>query len=118
MPKNDHSFEFSTNCEPAKLADYLESLAQYIRAGSVQLSAADESILLNFSPSIKLNIEAETDTKKNKSSLELAISWTPAPLAEEGGIVIQSGQDAPTPSEELLAVEEPTRAKARARSEG
>jgi amphi-Trp domain-containing protein len=89
---NDRSFEFSAYCEPGQVADYLEALARYIRAGHAQLAVGSESIELSFSPSLKLELAAKMRPDKGKGSLEMDISWRRPPHFEEP-LRIQAGED-------------------------
>ena len=66
-------FEFSTFAEPQIVADYLESLAKALRAGSVKLSSGPEEMLLAPEGAIELDIEAKK--KEGKAKLVLRLSW-------------------------------------------
>ncbi len=90
MSKEDQAFEFSTKCDQATAADYLEQLAKHIRNGNVQLSAGTESIGLTVEGEIKLEIAAEAKPEKGKGNLQLEISWkAPVPPKEEPQIRIE-----------------------------
>ena len=94
MESDHRSFEFSAYCEPSQVADYLEALARYIRAGHVQLAVGTESIQLSFGPNLKLELAAKMRPDKGKGNLELDISWRQPPHFEEP-LRIQAGEEPP-----------------------
>ena len=91
-------FEFTSKVDSARAADYLETLAQHIRDGSVQLAAGGEAISLAIGTDVKLEIAAEANAEKGKGSLQFELSWkTPAPVEETEihiGAVEEAAEDA------------------------
>jgi amphi-Trp domain-containing protein len=114
--ETDRSFEFSAYCEPAQVADYLEALARYIRAGHAQLAVGSESIQLSFSPSLKLELAAKMRPDKGKGSLELDISWRRPPHFEEP-LRIQAGENSSSGELEIGAAKRGSRSDRSDRSD-
>ena len=95
MPNEDQAFKFSTRCDQAQTADYLEQVAKHIRNGHLQLSAGTESIGLTVAGEIKLEIAAESSPEKGKNSLRLELSWdAPIPPKEDPHIRIEGSAPA------------------------
>jgi amphi-Trp domain-containing protein len=92
MEANHRSFEFSAYCEPTQVAEYLEALARFIKAGHVQLAVGNESIQLDLSQNLKMELAAKMRPEKGKGSLELDISWRQPPHFEEP-LRIEAGEN-------------------------
>jgi amphi-Trp domain-containing protein len=76
------SLDFSANVTAEEAAGYLESLAKSLREGSALLESGDRSLALEVGPSMKLELEAETDLSKAKTALGMKLSWRQAEGAE------------------------------------
>lgn len=82
-------FEFAGQVAAEQAAEYLDRIAEGIRAGHVGLGAGGERVDLSFGELVKLEVEAESDGRKGNISLD--ISWKPA--------------EAPAPTLEILSAE-------------
>jgi len=80
MPKRGQKeeFEFSTFAEPHIVAEYLESLANALRNGTVRLTSGGEEMYLTPEGAIELDVEAK---KKERESEARAQAF----LGEKGG---------------------------------
>ena len=75
MPGEDQTFEFSTRCDQATTADYLEQLAKHIRNGNLQLSVGTERIGLTVEGKSSWLLQAEAKPDPGIGSLRLELSW-------------------------------------------
>jgi amphi-Trp domain-containing protein len=94
------TLEFSGSVEPHAAAAYLEALARGLRDGRILIESGDKSLSLETASEISLELEAETNPDKAKSSVEIALSWRIVqPVAEEAppSLLIASGATASVP---------------------
>ncbi len=96
------SVEFSAQVSAEEAAGYLEALARSLREGRALLESGDKSISLELGPSIKLDLEAESDPAKGKSSIDLSLSWRAAEqaVAAPSLLIVAGGQLHPGSAEE------------------
>ncbi len=89
----EQSFEYAVSVDAAKAADYLESVARFVRAGAVSFSAGAETIELQVGPEVKLEISAEQKPEKGSGSMQVELSWKMPKVKEEAEeITIGGGQ--------------------------
>jgi amphi-Trp domain-containing protein len=88
------SVEFSGQVSAEEAAGYLETLARSLREGRALFESGDKSVGLELGPSLKIELEAETDPEKGKSSIELSLSWRAAEpaVAAPSLLIIAGGQ--------------------------
>lgn len=101
MESEDRSLEFSSQCEPSQVAEYLEAIANHIRNGHIALSVGSEAVQLDLAPNVKLELEAKAKPDKGKGSLQVEISWKQAPHFEEPLKIDAGEESAAEPSLEI-----------------
>jgi amphi-Trp domain-containing protein len=95
------SLDFNANVTAEEAAGYLESLAKSLRKGAALLESGDRSLSLEVGPSVKLELEAETDIAKAKTALVVKLSWRAAETAEApASLAIVPGARPPAPVDE------------------
>ncbi len=67
--------EFQEVTTATNVAEFLEGLAQDLRAGKVRVDAGGASADFDVKGELELEVEAEYNSKKNKYSLEVSIDW-------------------------------------------
>jgi len=83
MENGERTFEYSAYSEAAVVADYLESLAQHLRQGRVHLAAGGESIDLQVTTNVKIDLSAQVKPAKGKGNFQLDVSWRQPPATED-----------------------------------
>jgi amphi-Trp domain-containing protein len=102
MEDGDRSFEYSAYAEPSTVAQYLESLARYLKEGHVHLAVGSEAIQLDLAPNVKIEVAARVKPEKGKGSLQFDISWRRPPHLDDE-LRIEAGE---SPEEEGESSEE------------
>ncbi|HEY7268505.1 MAG TPA: amphi-Trp domain-containing protein [Dehalococcoidia bacterium] len=91
------SLEFSAQVSADEAAEYLEALARSLREGRALFESGDRSISLELGPSVKIELEAESDPTKGKSSVDLSLSWRAAePVMAAPSLTIVAGGQGPS----------------------
>ena len=101
--QEEQTFEFSGRLGPGQVADYLENLARYVRAGHLRLSAGPDAIEMHLGQEIKMEVAAEVELEKGKGSLELELSWKRPPHFEEPLRIQAAEGEAAGPNLEISA---------------
>jgi amphi-Trp domain-containing protein len=88
------SLEFSAQVSAEEAAVYLEALARGLREGRALFESGDKSIGLELGSSLKIDLEAESDPAKGKSSVEISLSWRAAEpaVAAPSQTIVAGGQ--------------------------
>jgi amphi-Trp domain-containing protein len=83
MNEKDVSLKYSSLCDTSVVADFLDGLARQLRKGSANLVSGGKSIHLRFDPlEIVFEIEAKTNVRSGKGSLQIELSWmAPTPVS-------------------------------------
>lgn len=93
--RDKERLEFADLVDRERVAEYLHLLANGLRAGSVTVSAAGQSMSLESAEQMRLEMEARHRPDKGSASIELEISWrtrSPAQAAREDRLTIQPGR--------------------------
>ncbi len=92
MPKD--SIEFTAQVSADEAAGYLEALARSLREGRALFESGDRSVSLELGGSVKLELEAESDAAKGKSSIDVSLSWRAAEpeIATPSLLIVAGGQ--------------------------
>ena len=85
-------FEFSTTTRGSQVAEYLNRIADGLRAGTLTLGSSGHSVHLRPGETIRLEVEAESKPDKGSASLQLELSW-------------KMGTAARQPHDEVLVIE-------------
>lgn len=94
----EKSIELKKVMDLNNVVEYLEALAQGLRAGKVVVEKAGKYLSLN--PPSVLEVEIEAKQKKEKAKFTLELSWKSGELQEvEESIKISSIEPAAAPSE-------------------
>ena len=72
---DNKDFEYSIRCGRDQVAEHFETLARFFREGQIKLSTTKDSIILNPTDLVKLELEAKNKPEKNKGELKIEISW-------------------------------------------
>jgi len=70
------TFEFEGKATPAEAADLLRRIADGIRRGNLSVSMGGDPV--TAFPAGQLGLEIEAIEKKEKSKIEIEVSWTRA----------------------------------------
>ena len=92
---NKERLEFAGVVDRERVAEYLNLLADGLRAGSVTVRAAGHSMSLESAEQMRLEMEARHRPDKGSASIELEISWrtgSPAKEADEDRLTIEPGR--------------------------
>jgi amphi-Trp domain-containing protein len=73
MEKERNKIKIEGVMQLSEVIANLEKLVADMKAGTVSLSAGDESLTLN--PSVLVNVEMKAAQKKDKEKFSLEISW-------------------------------------------
>jgi len=94
-------FEYATVAEASRVADYLNSIADGLRRGDLDLGASDQHLHLSPGGVVRLEVEASCNPDKGAASLQLEISWKVVLAAgEERGVELEIGS---SPREPILS---------------
>src|SRR5262245_12315237 len=80
------SIEFSSQVGAEEADGYLEALGSSLPEGRALVESGRRPVSLELGPSIKMELEAESDQEKGKSSIEISLSWR----AEEPAVAAPS----------------------------
>ena len=97
---NKGKFEYSATTDGARVAAYLNKIADGLCAGSLSMAAANQTINLAPGGAVKLAIEADSNPDRCRGSIVLAISWKAATERPESPLDIST-----EPHEEAIALE-------------
>jgi amphi-Trp domain-containing protein len=92
MESEERTLEFTAQCEPSQIAEYLEAIASYMRKGHVNLAVGTESVQLDLPGSVRLELEAKAKPGRGKGSLQLEVSWKQPPHFEDS-LKIEAGEE-------------------------
>jgi amphi-Trp domain-containing protein len=95
------SYDATTSAN--QVADYLTTIADGLRAGTIGLSSSGRSVILHPSDVVKLEIVAEGKPDDGRGRLALAISWKRRARPETPPLEISTSPEIEEPAEEAAA---------------
>jgi amphi-Trp domain-containing protein len=76
-------FEYATVAEVARVAGYLNGIADGLRRGDLDLGASDQHLHLSPGGVVRMELEADSRPDMGAASLQLEISWKVKLAADE-----------------------------------
>jgi len=105
MSSKNEAVSYSVSCSNDQAAEHLQTLAQCIRKGDTQIKVGEQSIVLNFSQKVDLEIDAKVKSDKGKGKLKIEISYKTALPSDDVSQEILSLEICPAPSEQSIATQ-------------
>ncbi len=84
--------DYAGRFDPDQLATYLEAIAEGLRRERVRIAAGGRSIVLQPRGIIRLELSAETDPEKGRSSFEMELSWREAEVVSAPELLISTAE--------------------------
>jgi amphi-Trp domain-containing protein len=103
--RDRQELEFATTTRVIQVAEYLNRIADGLRAGALTLEASGQAVHLEPADTLRLEIEAESKPDKGSASLQLELSWKHTHQVrepEDERLVIETG-----PRDPLVAAHAP-----------
>lgn len=77
------ALEFKNTVSVDEAAGFVDLIAKSLREGSLLLESGDQSLGVQFSPEVRVVLEAKQSAKDGSGSLQLELKWE-GPGEEEG----------------------------------